>query len=56
MPKPIAHSDNAILMEYLGDEDEAAPTLSEVRLQPERKTSGGPPFCCCTKYDCTIAW
>ena len=35
VPKPIAHSDNAILMEYLGDEDEAAPTLSEVRLQPD---------------------
>ncbi|MEP7198495.1 MAG: RIO1 family regulatory kinase/ATPase, partial [Chloroflexota bacterium] len=32
VPRPIAQSDNAILMEYIGDEDEAAPSLQEVSL------------------------
>lgn len=35
VPKPIAASDNAILMEYVGDEKLAAPTLSEVDLEPD---------------------
>jgi RIO kinase 1 len=32
VPRPIASSENAILMEYLGDEDEAAQQLNRVRL------------------------
>jgi RIO kinase 1 len=32
VPKPHACADNAILMEYLGDEGNAAPTLNHVRL------------------------
>ena len=32
VPKPYAVSENAILMEYIGDERMAAPTLHEVRL------------------------
>lgn len=36
VPKPIAHSGNAILMAYIGDEWSAAPTLNEIRLdKPE---------------------
>ena len=35
VPEPIAATDNAILMTYLGDEREAAPTLREVRLGSE---------------------
>ncbi len=34
VPKPFASSDNAILMEYMGDERLPAPTLSQVRLAP----------------------
>lgn len=34
VPKPFASSDNAILMEYLGDERFPAPALSQVRLEP----------------------
>jgi RIO kinase 1 len=34
VPKPFARSDNAILMEYLGDETFPAPALSQVRLEP----------------------
>ncbi len=33
VPEPIAATDNAILMTYLGDEHTAAPTLREVRLE-----------------------
>ena len=32
VPRPVACSDTAILMEYVGDEDEAAPQLKDVRL------------------------
>jgi RIO kinase 1 len=32
VPKPVASAENAILMEYIGDETTAAPALSEVRL------------------------
>jgi RIO kinase 1 len=32
VPQPLAVSDNAILMGYLGDENRVAPTLSEIRL------------------------
>ena len=32
VPKPIAHSGNTILMEFIGDEYGSAPTLSEVTL------------------------
>jgi len=35
VPQPIAVSDNAILMSYLGDARAAAPTLNEVNLTPE---------------------
>jgi RIO kinase 1 len=35
VPEPIAVAENAILMGYLGDGILPAPTLSEVRLQPE---------------------
>ncbi len=35
VPKPIAASDNAILMGYVGDENLAAPTLNEVDLEPD---------------------
>ncbi len=34
VPKPFAASDNAILMEYVGDEKFSAPALSQVRLAP----------------------
>ncbi len=34
VPKPFASSDNAILMEYLGDVTFPAPALSQVRLEP----------------------
>lgn len=34
VPKPIALRGNAMLMQYIGDEDGAAPKLQEVRLQP----------------------
>ncbi len=36
VPKPYAHDLQAILMEYVGDVPQAAPTLHEVRL-PQRK-------------------
>jgi RIO kinase 1 len=35
VPKPLALADDALLMEYLGDEDDAAPQLNRVRLQPD---------------------
>jgi RIO kinase 1 len=35
VPRPIWNSDNAILMEYIGDEEEAAPALAHVDLDPE---------------------
>lgn len=35
VPKPIAASENAILMGYVGEALRAAPTLSEVRLETE---------------------
>jgi RIO kinase 1 len=35
VPEPLAVAENAILMDYVGDENLPAPTLSEVRLQPE---------------------
>src|SRR5690606_23329385 len=34
VPKPIASAENAILMEYFGDEEEAAQQLNRVRLDP----------------------
>lgn len=34
VPKPIASSDNVILMDYIGDEKSGAPTLHSVRLDP----------------------
>jgi RIO kinase 1 len=34
VPKPFAQSDNAILMEYLGDAKFTAPTLNTVTLEP----------------------
>lgn len=33
VPKPFAAGDNVILMEYIGDEDLAAPPLSTIRLE-----------------------
>jgi RIO kinase 1 len=35
VPKPIAASESAILMEYFGDEVQGAPTLHMVRLEPD---------------------
>lgn len=35
VPRPIAATDNAILMAYLGDAHRAAPTLNEVALGPK---------------------
>ena len=32
VPEPLSMAENAILMEYIGDENNAAPTLSQVRL------------------------
>lgn len=34
VPRPYATSGNAVLMDYIGDEHLAAPTLNEVRLDP----------------------
>ena len=34
MPRPVASSENAILMSYHGDEVMAAPTLNTVHLEP----------------------
>lgn len=39
VPQPIAASDNAILMTYYGDGHMAAPTLSEVNLEPDEAES-----------------
>ena len=35
MPRPISIAENALLMGYCGDEDIAAPTLSEIALDPD---------------------
>ncbi len=35
VPKPLVQGENAILMEYVGDGDGAAPTLHEVSLEPD---------------------
>lgn len=35
VPEPLAHSENAILMEYLGEAEMAAPILHQVRLRRE---------------------
>jgi RIO kinase 1 len=35
VPRPFAHLGNTILMEYIGTEDQAAPRLSDVVLEPE---------------------
>jgi RIO kinase 1 len=35
VPKPYAMEKNAILMDYIGDLDNAAPTLNSVRLDPD---------------------
>jgi len=34
VPRPYAAGDNAILMQYVGGEDMAAPSLSEIELEP----------------------
>ncbi len=39
VPRPVASSENAILMTYLGDEVMAAPTLNTVRLEPREAES-----------------
>jgi len=36
VPRPLASGPGAILMEFVGDEEEAAPQLKGVRLDPER--------------------
>lgn len=38
VPRPIGHSGNTILMEYLGDERLPAPTLSDVTLERDEAT------------------
>lgn len=35
VPRPVAAGENAVLMDFCGDRDSAAPTLSEVGLQPD---------------------
>ena len=35
VPQPLASAEDALLMQYFGDEDEAAPQLNRVRLGPE---------------------
>jgi RIO kinase 1 len=35
VPQPVGASDNAVLMDFRGDADRAAPTLSEVRIAPD---------------------
>lgn len=35
VPRPVAQSDNAILMEYVGAEGDPAPPLHRVRLEPD---------------------
>lgn len=37
VPEPISSSENAILMEYIGDETAAAPWLQDVDLEPEER-------------------
>jgi RIO kinase 1 len=34
VPRPVASGDGAILMEYIGDEEQAAPQLRQARLSP----------------------
>lgn len=36
VPQPIEHHTHALLMEYVGDEAAAAPTLNDVQLEPEQ--------------------
>lgn len=35
VPRPLRMNESAVLMEYIGDEETAAPKLQEVSLQPE---------------------
>ncbi len=35
VPKPIASSENALLLEFIGDEHRPAPTLHEIALEPD---------------------
>lgn len=35
VPEPIEHGEHALLMEFIGDEAEAAPTLNDVVLDPD---------------------
>lgn len=35
VPRPLGHREHALLMEYIGDEAGAAPTLNDVKLEPE---------------------
>ena len=37
VPRPIAHSNGAIVMEFVGDEDGPAPALKEARLDEEER-------------------
>ncbi len=39
VPKPISHQDNGILMEFVGDEQTAAPTLSQITLERDEAES-----------------
>lgn len=36
VPEPLDHNEHALLMEFVGDENHAAPTLNEVSLDPTR--------------------
>jgi RIO kinase 1 len=36
VPQPLAIADDALLMQYFGDEDDAAPQLNRVRLAPDQ--------------------
>jgi RIO kinase 1 len=35
VPEPLEHAEHALLMEYIGDEADAAPTLNDVALEPQ---------------------
>ena len=52
IPKPLATEADALLMEYVGDEDDAAPQLNRVRLRPEKRNSPST-LSCATSSSCS---
>jgi RIO kinase 1 len=47
VPEPVEHTDNAILMEYIGDDHGPAPLLKDVKLTPEQAK-----FCMDEIFEC----